>query len=184
MRERVENFFLWKWFLSIERFLMIFNSIAVVLTIATNVVCRYVLHINFAGSDEILIIFALWLYFIGGLYGNYEDIQIKADVLSIMVKKESVLRIFNIIQKAIALAVSIVLAVWAYQYLTFCLKVGGYTAVFHLPMLLSRGALVFGYMAPILYNVYHLLLAIFEKEPPKTAEEIYMEKNLTGGGAE
>ena len=165
MRERVENFFLWKWLLSIERFVMIFSSIAVVFTIVVNVLCRYVLHINFNGSDEILIIFALWLYFVGGLYGNYEDCQIKADVLSIMVRNPTVLHICEIIQKTISWVVSIGLAVWAYQYLMFCMKMGGYTAVFHLPMMLSRGALVFGYIAPVLYTTWHLLLAIFEKKP-------------------
>ena len=102
----------------------------------------------------------LWLYFIGGLYGNYEDCHIKADVLSMFVKRESSLRLFGILTKGISLAISIALAVWAYQYLGFCIKAGGYTNVFHIPMLCSRGALVVGYIAPVLYNVYHFVLAL------------------------
>lgn len=160
MRNKIERFFLWRWLLSLERFVMVFSSIAVVLTVVSSVVCRYILKINFAGSDEILIPFALWLYFIGGLYGNYEDCHIKADVLSMFVKRESFLRLFGILTKGISLAISIALAVWAYQYLGFCIKAGGYTNVFHIPMLCSRGALVVGYIAPVLYNVYHFVLAL------------------------
>lgn len=164
MRNKIEHFFLWQWLLRVERFAMIFSSIVVVLTVVSSVVCRYILKINFAGSDEILIMFALWLYFIGGLYGNYEDCHIKADVLPMFVRSPALLRLFDILAKAISLAVSLALAVWAYQYLRFCLKVGGYTTVFHIPMLCSRGALVVGYIAPVLYNVYHLALALLERE--------------------
>lgn len=93
MREKVENFFLWKAFLKIERFVMVLASVAIVLTIVINVVCRYVFHITFNGYDEIVVILALWLYYVGGLYGSYEDCQIKADVLSIVIHKESSLRL-------------------------------------------------------------------------------------------
>lgn len=163
MREKVENFPLWKGFLKIERFVMVLCSIAIVLTIVTNVVCRYILHITFNGYDEIVIILALWLYYVGGLYGSYEDCQIKADVLSIMVSKESTLRLFGIIQKLITLIISIVLAVWSIEYLEFCLKIGGSTAILHIPMLVSRFALVFGYVMPVIYNVYHAILMFTQK---------------------
>ena len=146
MREKVEGFLLWKAFLKIERFVMVLCSVAIVLTIVTNVVCRYVLHVTFDGYDEIVIILALWLYYVGGLYGNYEDCQIKADVLSVMVRRESVLKLFDIIQKILTLVISIILALWAIEYFQFCLKMGGKTAILHIPMMVSRFALVFGYV--------------------------------------
>jgi TRAP-type C4-dicarboxylate transport system permease small subunit len=168
MRKKVENFFLWKWLLSIERFVMVFGCIAIVLTIAAGVVCRYFLNINFAGSDEILVILALWLYYVGGLYGNYEDSQIKADVLSIFIKNDTSQYVLNVIVKVISLGTSIYIAVWAYEYLQFCLKLGGFTPVYNLPMLTSRMALVVGYMAPPIYNFYHLVLSIMNR--PKNIE--------------
>ena len=182
MRKKVEKFFLWKWLLSIERFVMIFSSIVVVLTIAAGVVCRYFLKINFAGSDEILVIFALWLYFVGGIYGSYEDCHIKADVLSILLSKETARYVMNILVKAISLAVSIWLAVWACQYLNYCLKTGGYTIVYHLPMLCSRGALVVGYVLPVLYNVYHLILSVVERQPSSKGLDAGPSGDSVGGG--
>ena len=164
MKNKIERFFLWRWLLRIERLAMMFSSVVVVLTVVSSVVCRYILKINFAGSDEILILYALWLYFIGGLYGNYEDCHIKADVLSMFVRSPALLHLFDILAKTISLAVSLALAVWACQYLSFCLKMGGYTTVFHIPMLCSRGALVVGYIAPVLYNAYHLILVLFGRE--------------------
>lgn len=167
MREKVEGFLLWKAFLKIERFVMVLCSVAIVLTIVTNVVCRYVLHVTFDGYDEIVIILALWLYYVGGLYGSYEDCQIKADVLSVMVSKELVLRLFDVIQKIFTLVISIVLAVWAIEYFQFCLKMGGRTAILHIPMMVSRFALVFGYVTPVIYNIYHLVLVFVERKETK-----------------
>lgn len=167
MREKVENFPLWKAFLKIERFVMVLCSVSIVLTIVTNVICRYVLHTTFSGYDEIVVILALWLYYVGGLYGSYEDCQIKADVISIMVSKESTLRLLNIIQKLFTLVISIVLCVWAIEYFQFCLKMGGKTAILHIPMMVSRFALVFGYVAPVIYNIYHAILVFAEKRDTK-----------------
>ena len=165
MKDKVEKFFLWKWLLSIQRFLMIICSAAVVLTIVATVVCRYILKINFAGNDEVLIIFALWLYFIGGLYGNYEDSQIKADVLSLIVHSEKTMKRINVLVKFLSLFISIWLAVWAGQYLKLCLKIGGNTPIYHIPMLVSRMALVVGYIAPVVYNVYHFVLSFADVIP-------------------
>lgn len=146
---------------------MVLCSIAIVLTIVTNVICRYVMHVTFNGYDEIVIILALWLYYVGGLYGSYEDCHIKADVLSIMITDESKLKLFDIIQKLITLVVSVVLAMWSLEYLKFCLKMGGETAILGIPMLVSRFALVFGYVMPVIYNVYHAILVFAERNKTK-----------------
>ena len=175
MREKVENFFLWKWLLKAERFVMILCCAAVIITVGMGVVCRYILHINFMAKDELLIIFALWLYFIGGAEGgNYRDEHIKADVLSIFIKKEKVNHIINVIVKVISFVVSILLAVWAFQYLDLCLTLGGETRILGLPMLCSRGALVVGYILPVLYTTYHLILSI-------KGEDIKKVEHVEGG---
>lgn len=163
---------------------MIFSSIAIILTIAIGVVCRYFLKVSFVGSDEILTILALWLYFVGGIYGSYEDCHINADILSMFMKKEKAKRIVNVLVKAISLVVSIVLASWAFQYLELCLKLGGKTLVYKLPMMCSRGALVVGYTVPVLYNIYHLFLAVFEVRNSEEENRMEPVKNSSTGGDE
>lgn len=189
MRQKVENFFLWKWLLYAERFVIVACAVAVILLIGTGVVCRYILHINFTSKDELLVIFALWLYFVGGMEGgNYLDNHIKADVMSVFVHNEKAERILNVIVKLISLAVSIALAVWAWQYLQLCLRLGGETRVLHLPMMLSRGALVAGYMIPVLYNVYHMVIALHDLIRPPKMDKGSPDRAMTsiheaGGGA-
>ncbi len=189
MRQKVENFFLWKWLLYAERFVIILCAVAVIVLIGTGVVCRYILHINFTSKDELLVIFALWLYFVGGMEGgNYLDNHIKADVMSVFVHNEKAERILNVIVKLISLAVSILLAVWAWQYFQLCLRLGGDTRVLHLPMLCSRGALVVGYMIPVIYNVYHMCIAVADLLHPRSPDPVLSDRTvseaeLTGGDA-
>lgn len=171
MKDKVENFFLWKWLLKAERFIMIFCCVAVLATIFMGVLCRYVLNINFTAKDELLVIFALWLYFIGGVEGgNYKDEHIKADVLSIFITNEKATHLIDIIVKTISLVISVMLAGWAIQYLDLCLTLGGETRILGLPMMCSRGALVVGFLLPVLYNIYHLILSLIGADAKKMLE--------------
>lgn len=185
MRQKIENFFLWKWLLSMERFVMIFCSIAVLVTIGYVVVSRYILKINFTASDEILTILALWLYFVGGLYGNYQDSHIKADVLTMIVKGNKGKRIADVVVKLISLVVSVLLAIWAVQYLKLCIMLGGTTLILKLPMMTSRLALVIGYTLPVIYNIYHLCISVGNLRKPDAfvllAGENGLENTATGG---
>jgi TRAP-type C4-dicarboxylate transport system permease small subunit len=187
MRQRIERFFLWRWLLSIERFVMIFCSIAVLVTIGYVVVSRYILKINFTASDEILTILALWLYFIGGLYGNYEDSHIKADVLAMIVKGDGGKRIADVIVKLISLVVSVLLALWAIKYLDLSIMLGGKTLILKLPMMTSRLALVAGYTLPVIYNVFHFGISVSNLIHPGSTTAVEMDRtlhNAAAGGTE
>jgi|GEM_PF-1592087 len=182
MRQKVENFFLWKWLLYAERFVIIACCVLVIILIGTGVVCRYILNVNFTSKDELLVIFALWLYFVGGMEGgNYLDNHIKADVLSIVITDEKKKQIINVLVKLISLAVSIALAVWAWQYFQLCLRLGGETQILHLPMMCSRSALVIGYMIPVIYNVYHTVLAFADLISVKKKDAALPNTEMEGG---
>ena len=166
---------------------MISCSIAVLVTIGYIVISRYILKINFTASDEILTILALWLYFVGGLYGNYEDSHIKADVLTMVVKGPRGRRISDVIVKLISLAVSVLLALWAVKYLNLSIMLGGKTLILKLPMMTSRLALVVGYTLPVIYNVYHLCISVSNLIHPdsSTAEDMSNTiQNAAAGGTE
>ncbi len=187
MRQKIENFFLWKWLLSIERFVMIFCSVAVLATIGYVVLSRYVLKINFTASDELLTILALWLYFIGGVYGGYEDAHIKADVLTMIIKSDARKRVADVIVKLISLLVSVALAVWAIQYLKLSIMLGGKTLILKLPMMTSRLALVAGFTLPVIYNIYHFCIALDNLIHPGAAAgkaDLASFGNMTIGGTE
>ena len=101
-------------------------------------------------------------------------------LVTIFLKNEKAKRVMNVITKAISLVVSVIFAIWAYQYLKLCLKMGGRTQILKIPMLASRGALVVGYMLPVLYNVYHMIVSVQELLHPGSTDETF--ENPAMGG--
>ena len=81
---------LFHFFDAIQKWVLAFTGIIVfVLTIAT-VFLRYVLTMNVLGLDEIILLVIFWQYFIGAAQGSREDSQIKADMVSTVVKNKTV----------------------------------------------------------------------------------------------
>lgn len=145
----------WNWLLGMERAVMVLSSIMVVGLVFSTVVMRYIFKISFRGMEEIVIFFAFWIYFIGGAYGSYEESQITADVISILIKKKEALLSIKVVKGAIEtviMGISAVLAVFMMQHAfatgqrTIAVKIP-YTLVY-LPILLGLALMTF-------YSAYH-----------------------------
>ena len=88
----------WDFLLMIEKTIMIIASIGVVLLIFISVIARYIFEKNFAGMEELVVLVAFWIYFIGGTYGSYEGSHITADILSVFVKGEKASTVIALIR--------------------------------------------------------------------------------------
>ena len=51
--------------------LMVVGSVASTACMVYSVILRYVFKGNFYGSDEVIMLFAFWLYFMGAAYGSF-----------------------------------------------------------------------------------------------------------------
>lgn len=60
------NNFFWDLLLRFQRFVIIVSSLFVVASIGATVVLRYIFKTDLYGLEEIVVIFAFWLYFMGG----------------------------------------------------------------------------------------------------------------------
>ena len=167
MRKPIEEFFWWKAFVAFNRGLLLFCCLIAVGTIFASVLMRYVFKSNLYGLEEIVTLATMWLYFMGGVDGSYEDSHIDADVLSLAIKSEKVKRVLKIIIKAVCLVVSIVFAKWGIDYLNWAVAVGGVTQTLRIPMLLSRMPLSIAFILMVFFNLYHLINAILGRTPPK-----------------
>lgn len=167
MRKPIEEFFLWKAFVAVNRGLLLLCCLIAVGTIAASVLMRYVFKSDLYGLEEIVTLATMWLYFMGGVDGSYEDSHIDADVLSLFVKSDKVKRIFKIFIKVVCLVVSIVFAKWGLDYLKWAAAVGGMTQTLRIPMLLSRIPLSIAFILMVIFNIYHLVNAILGRTPPK-----------------
>lgn len=162
----IENTFLWKMAITILRLILILTSASAVLFIVISVFMRYILRSSLFGVEEIILLAAMWLYFIGGVYGSYKNNHITAEVLPTYIKSQRVKKILRIFVRAFCLAISIVFAVWGTIYIKWCFKVGGATVGLHIPLIYLRFPLYISFILMCLFNIYHLINAIMDREVP------------------
>ena len=70
---KIENSIVFRALLKVEVAVLIITSVLAAAFVFAGVFLRYVLKSNFFGQEEILTVVAMWLYWMGGIYGTYEN---------------------------------------------------------------------------------------------------------------
>ena len=115
------------------------------------VIARYVLAVDFKGYDEIVLLFAIWLYFIGGSYAMYRKEHISADMLGLLLKGHR-LQVSRAIVSWITFLITVVLAAWGVDFFLYALTRTAQTTVWKIPHLCSQSALTIGYILMAFYS--------------------------------
>lgn len=158
---------IWNFLLSIERGILVVANLGVVLLVFSSVIMRYVLKINFGGLEELVVMVAFWVYFMGGVYGSYEGSHISADIISIFIKDERKhvwLQFFRSIITAIILFVA---SYCAWELVSYTLSTGAKTSVLKLPMIATYIPVALGIWMMNFYTVVHAILygrQLFKKD--------------------
>ena len=68
---KIRNNPVWKAIAKLQEIVLVVCGALSCLIFVVEVIMRYVLKIDFLGYDEIILLFAIWLYFIGGSFLVY-----------------------------------------------------------------------------------------------------------------
>lgn len=161
---------IWDFLLVIERAVMILASIGVVLLIFISVVMRYLLEKNFAGMEELVILVAFWIYFIGGAYGSYEGSQITADILSVFIKKEKGKLIVALFRDIITTIILFAASYCAVELMVYTLEAGAVTSVLKMPMMVVYTPIIVGIFLMNFYTLAHAVNDVIQLTGKKKQE--------------
>ena len=145
---------IWKLLLKIQKYILIFCGVICCLIFVIEVIVRYVLKIDFLGYDEIVLLFATWLYFIGGSYAMYQKSHISADVLGLVIKGRK-LETGRVAVAWMTLIITVVLAVWGIDFLMYALESPAKTTVWRMPRIWAQSALMVGYIMMAFYSLVY-----------------------------
>jgi TRAP-type C4-dicarboxylate transport system permease small subunit len=165
---------IWNILIKLQSFILITTSILIVLAISATVFFRYVFEIDLFGMEEIIVILAFWLYFIGGSYGAYEKSHISADMISTFVKSHKLKSGISMIVSLITMVVSIIVTAWGYEFNLWTLESGARSTSLQIPIIVSQSAIFIGFILMSLYFIVHFIqdtLAFFKIMKSKEAEE-------------
>ncbi len=147
----------WEILLKIQRFILISCSLFVVLSIGTAVVLRYVFKTDLYGLEEIVVIFAFWLYFTGGAYGSYTRTHITADLVSVYVPEGLFKAALTAFSSAVTFGLSSLFTWWGYDFFMFGIQMGARTPVWRIPQVVSYTAVFLGLFMMSFYFFFDLL---------------------------
>lgn len=99
--------------------IIILVTVMAIGTMFLQVLTRYFLDISITGLDEITGHTAVWMYLIGAAYGTYDRSQIKAEMLHLIFKSETVLNFTRILTSAVSIIVAGYMSVWSYGYVVW-----------------------------------------------------------------
>jgi TRAP-type C4-dicarboxylate transport system permease small subunit len=158
--KKIEETKVWKITLKLERFIIILTSWLCVLTIVLGVFLRYIFHADLYGIGEYLVIFAFWLYFMGAAHGVYEKSHIRADIISVYLKNQKLVKLFSILELSISTLAAGVLTFWGFKYLLWGLQKGARSPGWRIPLVIPQSSIFVGFLLMFIYFFIHLIKAI------------------------
>lgn len=148
---------LWDLLLTVQRVILVLASLAIVLGISLQVFYRYVLEKNLFGMEEVIVIFAFWLYFIGASYGTYERSHISADIVTVYMKNERLKIIMKLIVTTITLALCLLFTYWAIDFFKWGIEQGAKSTSLHIPMIIPQSSIFVGFILMSFYLIVHFV---------------------------
>lgn len=145
-----------KGLIKLQRSILVFTSLTVVILMTISVFLRYVLRTDLFGIEDFIVIAAFWLYFIGGSYGSYDESHIKADILSIYLKGSKLAAIINFIASMITSLVAIVFTKWAFDLFVWGIVMKGKSPAWGIPTYVPQSSMLIGFILMSFYFVIYL----------------------------
>jgi TRAP-type C4-dicarboxylate transport system permease small subunit len=144
----------------IANWILVITGIAVCALIFIGAVMRYVLHTDFYGSEELILVAAFWLYFIGSAMAAKHDTQIKAEMLGMFIKNPKILKAADIMKYAINLVMAAVASVWSVQYVIWNINMNVRSNVFRFPVVYAVLPIAVSFIAWTIYCIRDLVNGI------------------------
>jgi TRAP-type C4-dicarboxylate transport system permease small subunit len=150
-----ENNLFWKALIVVQKIVMVITGIAVMSIVSSAMLLRWLFNTDFKGYEEILVMFAFWLYMIGASYGSYKKNQITADILDIYLPEGRLKLMIGLFRSFVTLILSCVFTFWAYEFVIWSIKMNTKTPVWRLPMVWGQSSLLIGLIMVSFYNAVY-----------------------------
>ena len=141
----------------LDRLISLQNLVSIVLMsiipvmVVVQVLLRYVFHAPLMGIEEIMLFPTIWLYMLGGAMASQKRNHISCGILTLYIKKDLSMQIFNVVKCFVSFAVSVWLTYWAYWYFLYSLKTWKHSDLVGIPMFLGESAIFLGLLLMTLY---------------------------------
>jgi TRAP-type C4-dicarboxylate transport system permease small subunit len=171
---KIRSYPIWKLLLRLQEIILVACGSLCCLIFLVEVFMRYVLAKDFFGFDEFVLLFAMWMYFVGGSYAMYKREHISAEMIGLVMEGRT-LDAARVVVSWITFVIALVFAIWGIDFFMYALQKPAMTTVWKMPRLYSQSALTVGYVLMSLYGLFYAIedtVKLFAKKKNNSAENI------------
>ena len=154
--ETVRSSLVWKFLLKLQKALLVLSSCFVVLIMCVAVLLRYVFKTDLFGIEEIVVIAAFWLYFIGSSYGVYDKSHVKADIIPQLLPLKAQAFLSVLVRLTMSI-LCVVFTWWAVDMISYSIEWMPRTTGLRIPIFISQTSILVGYVLMSFYSIIYFL---------------------------
>lgn len=156
--------------LSIKHYILAAASLVMAFVFFFVVILRYLFETDLFAYEEWVLIFAFWVYFLGGAVGSYENTHVKADFLLSMIDNVRTKWIVVNFTLALEILISLVLTYWAWLMLGE--ELDAYpqwqtTTGLEIPFFIPKLGIFLGFFFMTFYTALHLYSGLRDGPSPE-----------------
>lgn len=127
-------------------------SLLIISLIIASALLRYVFMIDFYGMEDLVMLFAISLYFIGSVSASYTNDHIHADVVSSFVQKGNPRNIAIVIRNSLTVVGSLALLFWSINLLSWSIETRVTTQTIKIPLYLHHSIILLSFILMAVYE--------------------------------
>jgi len=155
----------------VEEYIVVIAGMTAGTLLMAAAIMRYVLLIDFYGVEELILLCAFWLYFIGSALAARENSHLKADFIVSLMKTPKQKTVLAIVQHSVSFVICCYATLLTYRYVMFMTNLGPVTQALKLPMVWWQFPLFLGFLLMNIYILGHLIRNIRILIPGKEVAE-------------
>jgi len=140
-------------FLKFQKVIVIILGSFIALAIALVILGRLIFGNAFLGTEEIVLICAMWFYMLGASIVSAERSHLSANILPLFIKNTKILSGIKLLRTIITLAIALLMVTWCYDFLAWALLKKQIMPATKLPWYISQASL---FVASLFFIWYFL----------------------------
>lgn len=141
----------------LQEYICIITGVIVCFLIVVAAFMRYVLAKDFYGSEELILLTAFWLYFMGSSLAARDDTHINADMTSLFVKNEKMKQKIALVKYVLSFLISVLTTKWSFGYILWSMSLNPKTNVLKIPLTLSQIPILISFILMDIYLLGHIV---------------------------
>ncbi len=137
--------------------LIIAGGVLVTLTVVLQVILRYIFKVPLFGLEEFSRLIAVWVYFLGAIFGTKWDSHVQGDVAGRIFTTDRSRAIIKIIVWSLSLLVCFLFLYHSATYSIWLYGTGERTTGLWWPRIYSVGSMLFGAFFMTLYSIVNVI---------------------------